>query len=170
MCVVFLFCLRSRSLTPFFLTPKDDPYLGPSAAPYPPPQNIYPPAPSNLQYSKSSGTNLVSSNSASSYASTPTFFSNDTADPFASHADAYPIAPSPSTGRSTPENRRMSTVRESYGGEQRAMSPPSVYERSGTPTPAEHPPPLVVVNADRGLPEIERVSSPEGGPLQARNI
>ncbi|KAK4700637.1 hypothetical protein P7C70_g5610, partial [Phenoliferia sp. Uapishka_3] len=73
------------------------------------------------------------------------------ADPFASHADAYPIAPNSNS------DRRMSTVRESIGGEIRATSPP--MERSGTPVEEDDQPrKLGVVN----LPDVDQHSTDWG--------
>lgn len=67
-----------RSLIPFSATERgeltinratDDPYLGPSSAPHPPPQNIYPPPPRSYSpYYQASG---ASNSSLNSYPSQP---------------------------------------------------------------------------------------------------
>ncbi|KAL8279519.1 hypothetical protein RQP46_008081 [Phenoliferia psychrophenolica] len=160
--------------------PYYDPYLGPSAAPHPPPQVLYPPQTGAYPPSRGVGApGLSYSTSSSSYHTSPALSSapnstshasdlsvSGSSDPFASHADAYPIAPS------SPEEahqRRMSTVRES--SEIRPESVASLY-RNGSVIEEGPKRKLGVVNGDEdedddageAHPEVidpHRVASPE---------
>ncbi|KAM0750378.1 hypothetical protein T439DRAFT_326344 [Meredithblackwellia eburnea MCA 4105] len=144
-----------------------DPYLGPSAAPYPPPQNIYhqPPSPpsGNLQYSAS----FASSHGTSG--STPGVLPPVLpADPFASsaalsheqehvlnHSNSPPRSGTPIVGRGVGGHARLPTL-ESVS----AYSDDIDDLRTGTPRPIESRlGNLAVVNADLTLPEIEQVES-----------